>query len=101
MAFKEVGSSSYQKAEPVSFTNPGQVLQGKLVEKVEISKDGKSFNKYVVEAVGGRMSFLGSYQINSALSDMPMNTVIRVTFMGKAKLKGGKTMNQFKIEAEM
>jgi len=101
MAFKEVGSSSYEKVEQVSFTNPGQVVEGTLVERIQINKNGSYFNKYVVKtSEGARKSFLGSYQVNAALEGMPLETLIRVTFMGKTKLKGGKTMNQFKIEAD-
>jgi hypothetical protein len=102
MAFKPISSSSNggYTAERYTFEDKGDVLEGTLVEKVTLTKDGRSFQKYTFKTDSGYVSTLGSHQIDSALASINTGTLVRITYQGDKKLGGGKRVKQFLIEAD-
>jgi len=103
MAFKPITVSSVKKyeSEQFAFDTTGETLEGHLVDSVTLTKDGKSFQKYTVWiADGSYVSTLGSYQLDQALSQVTLGAMIRITYKGKTKLSGGKSVKNFLVESD-
>lgn len=103
MALKPVTLSSGSnrlESERFSFEEKGDILEGHLVESVRLTKDGNSFMKYVVKTDGGLTSTLGAHQLDQALSQVTPGTYVRITYLGKKKIKGGRTVKEFLVEAD-
>lgn len=103
MAFKPISVSSGKRYndERFTFESKGDTLEGHLVESATISKDGSTFKKYIVRSADGMYhGFLGSYQLDRALEQVELGTMVRITYGGKEKLKGGKTVKNFNVETD-
>lgn len=112
MALKEViidAKSKKLDSEQFSFEEKGDSLHGVIVEKVTLRSkpttehpNGKPFQKYTVRSPDGRLvSTLGSYKIDEFMSTRPLGTEIRITYVKKIKLDGGRTMKDFKFEDDL
>jgi hypothetical protein len=99
MAYQVVAKTV--ESEKFKFEKAGQVLEGYLVGTEIINFDDKDVPKYTIQTTDGNKGILASYQLKEGLEKLPMNTKVRITFNGKVKLKGGKTMNDFKIESDV
>lgn len=81
------------------------VIKGQLGDPVIRTKDkgdqkAGSIMGYKCTDIDGVVSIIGaSAQIDNILKDVAKGTYIRVTFVEKKKLAGGKTMNDYKIQA--
>jgi hypothetical protein len=70
--------------------------------RVEII-DGKKRISHQIqprEPINGakRVLLWGNYQIDAALPVLSPGTKVRITFMGKKKIKGGRTIKEMKVE---
>jgi hypothetical protein len=106
MAMREISPSSNSQriqSEPFEFETKGDSLEGVLVEKATLKSraTGKDFRKYTIRTSdGAHSSTLGSYQLDQALNEVEEGTLVRITYGGKKKLDGGKTVKLFKVEAD-
>lgn len=99
MAFKKKPSGDSGDAEKFKFEKVGDMVEGHLVQAGTITLEDKDVMKYVVQKEGGeRVGFLGSFKLDEGLKGMPLGTMIRVTYIKKERLKGGKTLKMFDIE---
>ncbi len=102
MALRPVSSNTSNRvdSERYAFEDAGDILEGHLVESVRLSKDGNSFMKYTLKTNTGHVSTLGSHQLDTALAKVSPGTLVRITYNGKKKIKGGKTVKEFLVEAD-
>lgn len=101
MALRTITASSQRiDSERFSFEEKGDVLEGHLIESVRLTKDGNSFMKYTLKTDGGHTSTLGSHQLDASLAKVVPGTYVRITYLGKKKIKGGRTVKEFMVEAD-
>lgn len=103
MAFQTRSTNEVIKypSTPIRFEQAGQQATGHLVEAATLTKDGDSFKKYTLRTSNGvYISTLGSHQLDRGLEGVPMGSLVRVTYGGKKKIKGGKSVNEFKVEVD-
>ncbi len=99
MAFKEVNiSNAYGNETRIRFDEVGDSVQGVLQEVVKIPKaEGGTFNKYVLKSGTEMKAFFGCYQLDQTLPNIPLGSLVQVTFQGEERIRGGKTMKNFKV----
>ncbi len=98
---KIVPTGGYLDANAFRFDNDGDSLEGVLRESVDItSREGDTFKKYVVQAGDVYHSFLGCYQLDITLPKVEIGKTVRVTYHGKEKLRGGKSVRKFTVEVK-
>lgn len=104
MALREISTGGGKKYndERFEFEEKGQTLAGYLLEKATLkSKEGKSFQKYLVKTSSGSiLSTLGSHQLDRALNEVSTGSYVEITYNGKKKLDGGRTVKQFTVRAD-
>lgn len=100
------------KVEPFSPTwdferNPvliGQFVNHRTTEQDDLNNPGQTreANVYeIVEATNGeKYTVWGSYAIDEAFADIAPGTIVRITFEGKVEIKGGRSVNQFRVETK-
>jgi hypothetical protein len=94
----KMGNGQYGDAEHVEFNKDGDNIEGYLVEKGNIRVDDRDIPRYVFQTDNGLKSTLGSYKLNELLEEVEVGCLTRVTFRGKEKIGGGRTLKQFEVE---
>lgn len=81
------------------FKTVGDELHGQLLEKSQVSVGGNRVGRYIIMANNGhRTAFLGSFQLDSKLSQVRIlsNIIIRYTGLQKTA-KSGYEMKMFDV----
>lgn len=81
----------------VNFVEPGQEVIGTLKTIDEITLFDRPIKRATVLTTEGPRNFLLTTQLQNLLSEVPVNTDIRVQFQGEKKTKRGAKMKVFKL----
>lgn len=81
------------------FKTVGDELHGQLLEKNQVSISGNRVGRYVVQTPAGRRTaFLGSFQLDSQLSQVKLLSFIIIRYTGIQKTaKAGYEMKLFEV----
>lgn len=74
----------------------GDQIQGVLIRKQPGTKDMSP--RYTIETKEGPLMVWGSAVLADRIEPLAEGSLIRITFEGKKRLDGKKTLNQFKVE---
>lgn len=102
MAFKEAKqtSSGYDTITWNKEKKAGAVLEGTYVDK-QINVQGKpGSNIFVIENEEGKWAVWSCKMLEDYFSSIETGSVVRITFIGKEKTKGGRDLNKYLVEVD-
>jgi hypothetical protein len=102
VAFKEITvGNGFENEIRVQFNEVGDSVEGRLIESTTLqSRDGDPFKKYVLQSGSEKKSFFGCYVLDKTLPTLALGTLVKITFQGRERIKGGKTLKSFQILAD-
>lgn len=78
----------------------GAVIEGTYIRK-ELNVQGKvGSNIFVIENDEGKWAVWSSKMLEDCFLEIQIGTKVRITFVNKVKTKGGRDLNQYKVEAD-
>lgn len=100
MAFKEARKkSTYETQTWDKVSNP--VIEGKYVEYNQNVMNKPNSNIYVIENVDGKWAVWSSVILDGYFADIQIGSLVRVTFLGKKKGKGGNQYNDYRVDVDV
>lgn len=82
----------------------GRYLSTRTVEQDDLNNPGekRDANVYEIETAddGEKVSVWGTYSIDQAFEDIEIGKLVRIEFVGKVNLDGGRSVRQFKIQTK-
>lgn len=97
-------------ADSFVFDEDNSTLEGvyegvRQVEQKDLNaKEGEDtkrlVNAYTVveSATGDKFTVWGSYSIDEAMPKIPIGSLVRIAWEGKADLDGGRTVNKYRVQ---
>ena len=79
------------------FQEPGQTLIGTLIATGSTEIQGVDVNTYTVRTEGGLVRFLGGASLDNTMTDIPMNTKIKLSYVGKVRTGSGREVKKFQL----
>ena len=97
---KESGEGRSLSPTYIEWLKKGDQIIGRMLAKNPVAGQvsGSSYNQYLFDTDDGLVKFaVGSATDNEAAALMKVGGVYAITFGGKEKLKGGRSINRFEI----
>lgn len=82
---------------PIHDFSKEATLIGTLIGVRESKNEYKSKVYDIKKEDGTVVSVWGSYQIDQAFENLPMDTVVKLEYVGKTEIDGGKSVKNFRI----
>lgn len=83
------------EAVKFEFKKKGDYVEGKLID-VKNTREYESKVYSIVEGDGNSYYFFGCYKLDSTLPNL-MGKFVKITYLGKVKIKKGQTLRDFEI----
>lgn len=95
-------------ADTFPFENEGDVLEGVYESSREVEQEdlnnpnekrmAKAYT--IADSKGDKFTVWGSFNVDQAMEKISTGSLVRFTYLGKADLKQGRTVNKFLIQSK-
>ena len=86
-------------AKFVKLNIDGDIFLGTLRKREPMVVQGNSTYRYTFENEAGRFAMIGTTQLDDALSDAEMGTLIEITYQGEIQTGNGFVVQQYEVAA--
>lgn len=84
--------------QTLKFTEKGQTFEGHYIGNREVKTDFGASKLHVFKTAEGNQGLWGSAKMDSKLATVPAGCMTFITYGGKVKIPGGKTMHKYEVE---
>jgi hypothetical protein len=82
----------------VKFEKKGQQFEGFYIGSKKVKSDYGMSNLHVFQTEDGNQGIWGSAKLDAKLANVPAGFMTYITYEGKVKIPGGKTMHKYEVD---